>query len=77
MLERSSAPRGSVYHHFPGGKDEMVAAGMDLMASDGRATLARLGGADVAGIVSGFVGMWRRLLEAGNYVVGCSVLGSR
>src|SRR4051812_31091569 len=45
------------------------------MATDGRATLARLDGADVAGVVTGFVGMWRRLLEGGNYVVGCSVLG--
>jgi len=75
VLERSGAPRGSVYHHFPGGKDELVAAGMDYMATDGRATLARLDGADVAGIVSGFVGMWRGLLEGGNYAVGCSVLG--
>src|SRR5215469_9385107 len=26
VLQRTSAPRGSVYHHFPGGKQELVAA---------------------------------------------------
>ncbi len=26
MLQASSAPRGSLYHHFPGGKDELVLA---------------------------------------------------
>ncbi len=29
VLERSGAPRGSVYYHFPGGKDEMVLAAME------------------------------------------------
>jgi len=40
VLELTGAPRGSVYHHFPNGKDEMVTAALDAVSE---ATLKRLG----------------------------------
>ena len=29
VLAATGAPRGSIYHHFPGGKDELVVAALD------------------------------------------------
>jgi TetR/AcrR family transcriptional repressor of lmrAB and yxaGH operons len=29
VLEHSGAPRGFVYHHFPGGKDQLVVVALD------------------------------------------------
>ncbi|WP_195908169.1 TetR/AcrR family transcriptional regulator [Nostocoides sp. HKS02] len=75
LLERSGAPRGSVYHHFPGGKDEIVAAAMDYMATDGRVPLHALRGSDVPGIVTGFINLWRGVLTRSEFAAGCATAG--
>src|SRR6201998_2007309 len=75
VLERSGAPRGSVYHHFPGGKDEIVGAAMEYMATDARAPLRALHGSDVAGIVTGFVNLWRNVLTRSQFAAGCATAG--
>jgi TetR/AcrR family transcriptional repressor of lmrAB and yxaGH operons len=75
VLERSGAPRGSVYHHFPGGKDEIVGAAMQYMATDARAPLLALRGSDVAGVVTGFTNLWRGVLTRSEYAAGCATAG--
>lgn len=75
ILERSGAPRGSVYHHFPGGKDEIVGAAMEYMATDGRVPLQALRGSDVAGIVTGFTNLWRGVLTGSEFAAGCATAG--
>ena len=75
ILERSGAPRGSVYHHFPGGKDEIVRAAMNYMATDARAPLAALSGADASGVVRGFVALWRAILTRSDFAAGCATAG--
>ena len=75
VLERSGAPRGSVYHHFPGGKEEIVRAAMEYMATDARAPLRALHGSDVAGIVTGFINLWRGVLTRSEFAAGCATAG--
>ena len=33
VIAQAGAPRGSIYHHFPGGKDELVQAVLETMAA--------------------------------------------
>ena len=64
VIEHSGAPRGSIYHHFPGGKAQLVeeatAFAGDLIA----AGLARaLETKEPAVAIRRFVQTWRRALE--------------
>ncbi|MFF1831344.1 TetR/AcrR family transcriptional regulator [Paenarthrobacter sp. NPDC058040] len=75
VLEHSGTPRGSVYHHFPGGKDELVLAAMEFMATGARAPLAAMKGRNVAGIITGFVDLWRGVLVQSEFEAGCASAG--
>ncbi len=73
VLELTGAPRGSVYHHFPDGKDEMVTAALDAV-SEG--TLKRLGELDrtPVAITGGFLALWSDLLDRAKLTAGCAVV---
>ncbi|MDQ4504492.1 TetR/AcrR family transcriptional regulator [Sinomonas sp. ASV322] len=74
ILELANAPRGSVYHHFPGGKDELITAAVELA---GRRSLEQLDGFDgrpPADVAERFFASWRELLVRTQYRSGCSVL---
>lgn len=75
ILEASEAPRGSLYHHFPGGKDELVLEAtrrsVDRLTSILDAALA--GSADPAVGVRAYVEGAAAELEASEYGLGCPV----
>jgi AcrR family transcriptional regulator len=73
ILELTQAPRGSVYHHFPGGKDQLVAEAVDLAGSHALAALERPG-SSAREIAGGFIGLWRELLVRSNFGAGCAVV---
>ncbi len=75
VLAASGAPRGSIYHHFPGGKDQLVAVAIDRQAARAIGGLDRLEGRSPAGIVDGFMHWWRGRLVGTDFAVGCSLLG--
>ncbi|HEY0119286.1 MAG TPA: TetR/AcrR family transcriptional regulator [Cellulomonas sp.] len=74
VLEASDAPRGSIYHHFPDGKDELVAAAVDLAGARSFAVLDSLAGLPAAQVVDGFLAMWRAVLVRSDLTAGCAVL---
>src|SRR6202167_3250427 len=39
VLDATGSPRGSVYHHFPGGKPELLHAALDLASERGLAAM--------------------------------------
>ncbi len=75
VVEHSGAPRGSIYHHFPGGKaqlaeevvqfaSEVFAARIERAAADG----------DPQAMLDAFAGGWRRQLERSDFRAGCPVV---
>jgi len=74
VLDHSKAPRGSIYHHFPGGKDELISAAIDLAGARAIAVVDSLSGKSPVEIVDGFMRMWRLVLDKSDLEAGCSVL---
>jgi TetR/AcrR family transcriptional repressor of lmrAB and yxaGH operons len=74
VLELTGAPRGSIYHHFPEGKDQLVAAAIDLAGAHAIALIDRSAGASAQDVTAHFLGMWREVLVRSNFKAGCSVL---
>jgi AcrR family transcriptional regulator len=74
ILEASGAPRGSLYHHFPGGKDELVLAALEHAANQALGVLDRLSGKSARGVAEGFLSLWRSVLTRSDFSAGCAVV---
>jgi len=77
VVAHSGAPRGSIYHHFPGGKVELIEEATrfagDLMAAWQRAALE---GDDPLRGIDAVFDFWRSLLMRTNYSAGCPVVAA-
>jgi AcrR family transcriptional regulator len=74
VLEQSGAPRGSVYHHFPNGKDQLIAAALDLAGGRAIELLDRKTGAPAEEVAAWFLHIWREVLVRSKFDAGCAVL---
>jgi TetR/AcrR family transcriptional regulator, lmrAB and yxaGH operons repressor len=74
VLAHSQAPRGSIYHHFPDGKEQLIAAAIDYAGARAVMLLDALSGRRPVEIVDAFMAMWRAVLERSGFTAGCSVL---
>ena len=77
VLERSGAPRGSIYHHFPEGKAQLVEEATRYAGEFIAAGLAAaLQQDDPAAAIRGFAKSWRQLLEKWDFQAGCTVVAA-
>ncbi|MET0542648.1 MAG: TetR/AcrR family transcriptional regulator [Variovorax sp.] len=74
VLALTGAPRGSVYHHFPEGKDQLVGAAVDLAGAFLIDALDRKAGASAEAVTEHFLAIWRSVLTRSHCESGCAVL---
>ncbi|GAB3671588.1 TetR/AcrR family transcriptional regulator [Actinocorallia lasiicapitis] len=74
VIAHSGAPRGSIYHHFPGGKvqlaEEAVRYAGDFVAAG---TVSAIDESDPIAAVFAFVGWWRKVLVKSDFQAGCPI----
>jgi TetR/AcrR family transcriptional repressor of lmrAB and yxaGH operons len=73
VLAASNTPRGSLYFHFPGGKDQLVAESLTMAGGEIRSALAGLPADDAAGFVDGVFATLGERLETSAWHKGCPV----
>lgn len=75
VLAHSGAPRGSVYHHFPGGRTQLIDEAVAL-AGDFVAGLLEdsARSADPASVIDQFFALWRRWLVDSDFRAGCPIV---
>lgn len=74
VREIAGGSRGSTYHHFPGGKDELIEAALQLAASRAYDAMESARGSAPTVVMDQFVDMWRQLLTRSDQRAGCAVL---
>jgi TetR/AcrR family transcriptional regulator, lmrAB and yxaGH operons repressor len=74
VLEFTGAPRGSVYHHFPEGKDQLVGSAIELASQRMHGYLDSKAGASAFEITEYFLYLWSQVLLRSHFHAGCAVL---
>ncbi|WP_204011041.1 TetR/AcrR family transcriptional regulator [Virgisporangium aurantiacum] len=76
VLARSGAPRGSIYHHFPGGKEELAAEALRrYTAATVRALTAAIEAGTAVEAVRAFIAASRDSLVASGFRQSCPIAG--
>jgi TetR/AcrR family transcriptional regulator, lmrAB and yxaGH operons repressor len=76
VLAASGAPRGSIYHHFPCGKAELVEAAVRWTSDEVLAHQLACAAASPHAVLEHFIDLWRQVLSASNGRAGCPIAGA-
>jgi AcrR family transcriptional regulator len=75
VVADSGAPRGSIYHHFPQGKDQLAGEAIRWTSERVLAHQRLCAAKTPEGVLDCFVAMWRQTVIASNGAAGCVVAG--
>lgn len=74
VLEHSGAPRGSVYHHFPGGREQLLRDATEFASEYVARRLARVGGDGPLAAIEALYDWYRECLTESDFRAGCPVV---
>ncbi|MBO0840210.1 MAG: TetR/AcrR family transcriptional regulator [Sciscionella sp.] len=76
VIADSGAPRGSIYHHFPGGRTELVMIAGRAAADFITQLIGEVAATgDPVAALESFADFWKRSLSASDYRAGCPIAG--
>src|SRR6266550_4382731 len=75
VLAESGAPRGSIYHHFPQGKEQLAGEAVRWTSERVLAHQRACRATTAAGVLDCFIDMWRQVVLASCGAAGCVVAG--
>ena len=76
VLTRSGAPRGSVYHHFPDGRSQLLTEALQFAGDSITAIIDEAAAAGCVSLVRQFVAFWERTLADSDFAAGCPVVAA-
>jgi AcrR family transcriptional regulator len=75
VLAHSGAPRGSVYHHFPDGRAQLIEEAVAFAGNGIAVRIEEMARADdVVAAVDAFFALWRRRLVESGFRAGCPIV---
>jgi AcrR family transcriptional regulator len=72
-LGKAGGPLGSIYHYFPGGKDQLISEAIELVGRRVERLLQPAADRGAIAALDAFVTYWRELLVTSDFQAGCAV----
>jgi TetR/AcrR family transcriptional regulator, lmrAB and yxaGH operons repressor len=76
VLARSGAPRGSVYYHFPEGRNQLLIEALRFAGDSITAIIDEAADQGGVSLVRKFVEFWERTLAGSDFNAGCPVVAA-
>ncbi len=76
VLARSKAPRGSVYHHFPGGRNQLLIEALQYAGDSMTSAIDNAVSGGPMVLLHQFVDLWEEVLQDSDFAAGCPVVAA-